>query len=71
MASEQHLSINVAGRPGIFTFPKRGATEQFVRQILEGNSYPVFVDDQFKPKIILDIGANDGTLLSYYKKKNL
>ena len=48
-----------------FTFPVSGNIEMHIRSILSGQSYPLFASD-FKPKLIIDIGANVGATALFF-----
>lgn len=59
-------NIRILGREMPFVFPKGDLLRNLVGRILSGQEYPVLALPEFRPAVIVDIGANVGATALFF-----
>jgi FkbM family methyltransferase len=59
-------NIRLLGREVAFTFPKGELLRTLIGRILSGQEYPILTLPEFRPAVIVDIGANVGATALFF-----
>jgi FkbM family methyltransferase len=60
------VNVNVQGRKLPFVFPDTGNMRRNLADIFSGREYPGLPMPQFKPRVIVDVGANVGASALFF-----
>jgi FkbM family methyltransferase len=66
-AKTSTLPFTCAGTDIEVTFPDSGNAAKHIGNILQGSDYPLLTSVEFKPDVVIDVGANIGATALFFK----